>query len=81
MSRENALLDKACKKARKYADENGYIFMAPSLGNSGCENHGGEEYVVLRDTTDILSVWLVGNKDKISLVAHEDYPKDLLADY
>jgi hypothetical protein len=80
MNREDLLLEKAGKKAQKFADDNGYGFMQHSLGNSGCENHGGKEYVVLRNTTDILSLWLVDNEDKLHLVDHKDYPDDLLAE-
>ena len=61
MAREDYLLNKACKLSQEYADENGYAIMQPSLGNSGCEIHEGKEYVVLRNTTEILSVWLVEN--------------------
>ena len=77
MNREDALLDKAYKNSRKFADENGYGFMEPSMGNSGCEKHEGNEYVVLRNTTEILSVWLVENGDKISPVDDEDLPESL----
>ena len=73
MSREKFLLDKACEKAGKFA-------MIPSMGNSGCENHDGKEYVVLRNRSDILSVWLVNNGADISLVEPADYPDDLLAE-
>jgi hypothetical protein len=82
MTREDALLDRAMKKCLKYCEENGYGFYAPSIGNSGCENHGGKEYVVLRDTTDILSVWLVGNGGELTLVEdHEDLPKSLRKEF
>jgi hypothetical protein len=77
MSRESILLDQAIKKAWKWADDRGYGFCAPSLGNSDCENHNGNEYVVLRHTDKIHSVWLVEG-GKISLVDEADYPEDLL---
>jgi hypothetical protein len=51
--------------------------MEPSMGNSGCEKQEGNEYVVLRNTTEILSVWLVENGDKLSPVDHEDFPESL----
>jgi len=44
MKREEVLFVKACKKADQFA-------MCPSRGNSGLENHGEEEYLVLRNTS------------------------------
>ena len=77
MDRFDALLEKACRKSRKFADENGYGYLSPSLDNSGCEDHDGKEYIVLRNNTDILSVWLVENGDELSPVDHEDLPESL----
>jgi len=81
MDREFALVDKAIKKSREFCEDNGYGFMIPSVDNSGCENYEGKEYVVLRNTTDILSVWLVGNGDKLSPVDYEDLPESLQEDF
>jgi len=82
MNREDALLNKAVRASRKYCEENGYGFMIPSLDNSGCENYDGKEYVVLRNTTDILSVWLVEDGDKLASVDDiEDYPESLQEEY
>jgi len=81
MTRENALLEKAVRKSRKYSEENGYGFYIPSMDNSGCENHDGKEYVVLRNTTEILSVWLVENGDRLSPVDHEDLPEELQEEF
>ena len=77
MNYEHILLDKAYRKSRKFANENGFVFLEPSMNNSGCENHDGKEYVVLRNNYKVLSVWLVGNEDKLSLVDYEDYPESL----
>ena len=77
MSRENTLLERVCKKSQEFCDENGYGFMAPSFGDSGCEIHDGKEYVILRNTTNILSVWLVENGDKLSPVDDEDLPESI----
>ena len=74
MSRENDLLKVACRKNPEYAD-------VPSFGYSGCENHNGEEYVVLRNNTKILSVWLVGYGDELSLVDYENLPESLQKEY
>lgn len=76
----DALIDKAYKKSRKFADENGYGFYEPSMNNSGCENYEGKEYIVFRNCSGLLSVWLVENGGEINLVDHEDYPDDLLAE-
>jgi hypothetical protein len=77
MSREDVLLDRAIQKAQKWTDDRGYGWTAPSSYNSGCENHNGNEYVVLRFTDKIHSVWLVVG-ETISLVDEADYPEDLL---
>ena len=74
MSRKDNLLKAACRKIHEYAD-------IPSLGCSGCENHNGEEYVVLRNNTKILSVWLVGYGDELSLVDYENLPESLQEEY
>jgi hypothetical protein len=51
--------------------------LEPSFDNSGSEIHEGKEYVVLRNTTEILSVWLVKNGGELSPVDDGDLPKDL----
>ena len=73
MNREDILIKAACKKAGEFAK-------CPSRGNSGLENHYGKEYVVLRNTSDLLSVWLVEIGEELSLVEPTDYPDELAAE-
>jgi len=76
------LIEKACSESRKFADENGFGYLNPSLDNCTCESHDGKEYVVLRNKIEILSVWLVENGDKLSPVEdHEDLPESLQEEY
>jgi len=72
------LIESAFRKYQKFCEENGYGVMHCSRDDSGCENHEGKEYVILRNTTQILSVWLVKDGDKLSRVDDEDLPKSLL---
>ena len=81
MSRGNFLLNKAYRNYRKWCDDNGYAFMQHSIDNSGCENHEGKEYVILRNNSDILSVWLVGDGDRLSSIDYEDYPESLQKEF
>ena len=81
MKEDKFLLDKAYRKYRKLCDENGCGFMQHSANNSGCENHDGKEYVVLRNTTNILSVWLVELGGKLISVDIEDFPNSLQEEY
>lgn len=78
MDREEILLERVLRRSRKLAEENGYSFIQPILNYSGCENHDGKEYVVLRNTSELLSVWLVEVGGKLTPVDFEDYPEDLL---
>jgi len=72
------LIEKAIEKYRKYSEENGYGFMAPSLGNCGIEDYEEKEYVVIRNNSELLSVWLIEDGELSLIEDEEDMPSELL---
>jgi len=78
MSREDDdLLDRCWCLVEKEADAMRVFPMMYSAGNSGVENYGRRQYVVLRNTSDVLYVFLVEDPENPEMLDPKDWPEDL----
>jgi hypothetical protein len=77
MQKDDVLLDKVWRQIEKQCEEDGTFPMMYSRDNSGCENYDDQEYVVMRNRSEILSVGLVEGW-KVTLLEMDEWPDELL---